>query len=110
MDTHVFGFVALTFMHWQVMLAQQESIAQLMGVYEELKGRGSWASGQNAAAYVEQEQHVDILQLEHKQGKSRMKKERLVTHICWLCIADAQVYTLHHAMTHECSTCWYSTL
>ena len=109
MDTHVCGLVALTFMHWQVMLAQQESIAQLMGVYEEIKGRGDGASGQNTAAYVEQEQHVDTLQLEHKQGKSRMKKERLVAHTCWLCIADAPVYALHH-MTHECSTCCCGTL
>lgn len=79
----MFGLVALTFIHWQVMLAQQESIAQLMGVYEEIKGREGkdGAYGQNAAAYMEQEQHVDTLQREHKQGKSRMKKERLVTHM-----------------------------
>ena len=81
------GLVALTCTPWQVMLAQQESIAQLMGVYEEIKGRGDGASGQNTKAYMDQE-HVNTLQLEHKQGKSHMKKERLVVHFYEPAVAD----------------------
>lgn len=63
-------------MQWQVMLAQQESIAQLMGVYDGIRARGDAACGQSADAYVQQEQHLDALQQEHQQGKRRMKKER----------------------------------
>lgn len=60
----------------QVMLAQQASIAQLLGAYDELRARGGTVSGYSAGAYLAQEQHVDDLQHEHIQGKSQMKRER----------------------------------
>lgn len=63
----------------QVMIAQQESIAQLMGVYEDIRGRVDTGCEQNMDAYLEQEQHADALQQEHKQGKRHLKNDRSVS-------------------------------
>lgn len=72
MTSHTLANTAL-----QVMLAQQESIAQLVTVYEEVRSSGT--GNPRAAAAASPGQCLDATQQEDRQGKARMQGDRYAT-------------------------------
>ena len=57
----------------QVMLAQQESIAELLSLYEADHSAWEQQQGRQAAAH---DQHLDDAQQQHFLGKASLKKDR----------------------------------